>query len=573
MSSKSLISATKSKLNPSVNIKADARQVKNDDGAFVFTVDDFSRLRRFLIIGTTKNYYRSEDKLSSEAIALFDRCLAEDGVRFVETIKQVSDNNSAPKVDYTLFALAYALSNGKVEKDGKSPTKAAAEAAFTSVVRTGTHMLQFTDCLKAISGRSAVKRRTLASWYLSKDVDKLAYQVLKYANREGWTHRDVLRFVHVKPTSPKMEQLFSYLVNKDATLEDGTPKYKHVEGVIPMLDGVLKVKALEGQKDPFTVISLIGQYNLPHEVLPSSYKNHVAVQAELLKKMPYTATLRNLASYSKSGLLAGNPDSYDNATYKREMKTDESLATLQDSSRKLVVERLQNKEQIKTSRVHPMSILLGLKTYASGHGHRGGSSWQVNDNIVGALDKAFYHALDSIDMVDKSVLIAVDVSPSMDSTVGDTNISNREASAAMAMALMRNFKTVEAVKFAGGLTAMSVSSSMRMDQVLRVMNTSGWGGTNISSVAKYAQDVFKRTGRTFDAIIILTDNDTNGGTHPFAELNNLRKMTGKQVRQVVMAFSASEFTVADPSDSFSMDIPGLDSTSVEVAQRFINGEF
>ena len=36
----------------------------------------------------------------------------------------------------------------------------------------------------------------MTHWYDSKDVGELAYQVVKYQQRDGWSHRDVFRVVH-----------------------------------------------------------------------------------------------------------------------------------------------------------------------------------------------------------------------------------------------------------------------------------------------------------------------------------------------------------------------------------------
>src|SRR3954463_8788306 len=43
-------------------------------------------------------------------------------------------------------------------------------------------------------GRSV--KNAVSDWYLQKNADQLAYQLVKYQNRDGWSHRDVLKLAH-----------------------------------------------------------------------------------------------------------------------------------------------------------------------------------------------------------------------------------------------------------------------------------------------------------------------------------------------------------------------------------------
>ena len=46
-------------------------------------------------------------------------------------------------------------------------------------------------------GFGAALRKAIADWYLSKKPADLAYQLLKYQQRNGLSHRDVLRLIHM----------------------------------------------------------------------------------------------------------------------------------------------------------------------------------------------------------------------------------------------------------------------------------------------------------------------------------------------------------------------------------------
>ena len=137
-------------------------QVANSAGGFAWSVDDWTRLRRFLILGSEGgSYYASEWKLTRENAQAVERCVREDGKRAVEEIVRVSREGRAPKNDPALFALAMAAGVGD------EVTRKAALAALSQVARTGTHLFQFAsfstsrrstaDCS---SGSSAAARPT-----------------------------------------------------------------------------------------------------------------------------------------------------------------------------------------------------------------------------------------------------------------------------------------------------------------------------------------------------------------------------------------------------------------------------
>lgn len=83
--------------------------VRNGAGGHAFAVDDWTRLERFLVLGSEGgSYYASPRALTVENAAAVQRCLAEDGLRAVAAIVAVSEGGRAPKQDPAIFALALA---------------------------------------------------------------------------------------------------------------------------------------------------------------------------------------------------------------------------------------------------------------------------------------------------------------------------------------------------------------------------------------------------------------------------------------------------------------------------------
>src|SRR6187455_2668619 len=113
-------------------------QVPNSAGGFAWAVDDWTRLRRFLVLGSEGgSYYADQWRLTRQNAQAVERCLAADGERTVAEIVQVSEEGRAPKNDPALFALAMAAGVGD-----ERARKAALEA-LPKVARTGTHLFQF----------------------------------------------------------------------------------------------------------------------------------------------------------------------------------------------------------------------------------------------------------------------------------------------------------------------------------------------------------------------------------------------------------------------------------------------
>ncbi|MDE3074732.1 MAG: hypothetical protein KGJ86_04835, partial [Chloroflexota bacterium] len=73
-------------------------QVPNSAGGFAWAVDDWTRLDRFLVLGSEGGtYYIAERQLTRENAQAVERCLAADGPRVVNRSVEISEAGRAPK--------------------------------------------------------------------------------------------------------------------------------------------------------------------------------------------------------------------------------------------------------------------------------------------------------------------------------------------------------------------------------------------------------------------------------------------------------------------------------------------
>src|SRR5688572_29477962 len=121
--------------------------IANSAGGYSFPVDQWERLKRFLVLGSEGgSYYASEQTLTAENAKNVIKCIEADGKRTVATIVEISDGGRAPKNDPAIFALALAAALGD------DTTRKIALDALPQVCRIGTHLFTFVEYIKGMRG-------------------------------------------------------------------------------------------------------------------------------------------------------------------------------------------------------------------------------------------------------------------------------------------------------------------------------------------------------------------------------------------------------------------------------------
>jgi 60 kDa SS-A/Ro ribonucleoprotein len=528
-----------------------------------FTVNDWTRLERFLILGTEGGHYHAsakvelDDKLLASTKSL-ERCIQLDGKRTVELIVNVSEMARAPKNDTAVFALAAAI------KLGNDETRRLAYENLPKVVRTGTHLIQFMQFAKAFKKSGRGLRKAVANWYLTRTADQAAYQMLKYAQRDGMSQADILRLAHAGHYNGHKQEgftaghsaLFKYVVDGELPQDQ--------EGAAPkLLLGFIGAKELgaeiekTGTKDETLVqkaVNYIKQYGLSREMIPTQFLKEKKVWEALLEKMPLTALIRNLGKMTSIELIEKGSD-----------------------VEKTILERLESEEYLKKSRIHPIQILTAMKTYQSGGGHLGKLTWKPNAKVTKALDEAFYKAFINVPKTGLNYYVGVDCSGSMGSCFNGGNIQSIEAAMAMAMCLLHAEDKVHIAGYSAGkrggydsskmMEPLDVSRKMYLTTACQNALKLNWGTTDCGLPYK---DAMAR-GEKYDVFINITDNDHNTGASPKTALAKYRSEVNSEARQIVIGTVNSDFSIADPNDPMSLDISGFDAAIPAIVADFATG--
>jgi 60 kDa SS-A/Ro ribonucleoprotein len=520
--------------------------VANSAGGYTFAVDQWERLQRFLVLGSEGgSYYASEQTLTVENAKNVIKCIETDGKKTVATIVEISDGGRAPKNDPAIFALALAASVGD------DATRKLALDALPQVCRIGTHLFTFVEYIKGLRGWGRGLRRAIGTWYASMDDRQLAYQLVKYRQRNGWTHTDTLRKAHPMPINATQGELYKWVTkNTEATWKDA-PTHPEDDA----LAFIWAFERVQAAADLKTVLYLIQTFDLPREALPTQWLNNSEVWEALLEKMPMTALIRNLGNMSKSGLLVAGSD-----------------------AEKHVVKAVTDANALRKARIHPIAVLSALRVYAGGTALKGGNrshyfdyatiqsnqDWTPAAKVIDALDTAFELAFQSIEPTNKSTMLALDVSGSMGAGMiaGVPGLNPREGSAAMAMVTARTEPNYMFTAFSHQMVPLNISAKMRLDNVISTISGLNFGATDCALPMIYA---LKKKLKVETFVVF-------GTPHPVQALNEYRQQMGIGAKLIVVGMISNGFTIADPDDGGMLDVVGFDSSAPAVMADFARGK-
>lgn len=513
------------------------RQKANSAGGYVFQVSDEVKIHRFLVLGTTGGtYYTGEAELTKANADVVLAAARDRGKWLAEEAVEISTAGRAPKQNPAIFALAAVAGLGDLE------ARQFALNVLPMVCRTGTALFTFARYVEQFRGWGPTLTRAVANWYLNRPVDDVAYQAVKYRQRDGWSHRDLLRLAHPKTDDAAQNALFRWIVGGELDVRENGP----LPGLVAAFT---HAQTLTGS----ALTDLIANYPLSWEMLPDASRTPEVWRALIRKGMPQTALIRQLPTLTRLGVL----------------DDPEILAR--------VSEQLQNTYRLTKARVHPVNVLVAQKTYAAGHSMRGDSTWEPKRQIVDALDMAFYAAYGAVEPANKRTLIALDISGSMSYTpISGMPLTPREASAALALVTMVTEPSVDVVGFSGdtyryestAIKELSISPRQRLDDVVRSISDLPFGVTDCALPMTWALE----KGRSYDSIFVYTDNESWAGPiHPHQALARYRERTGINTRFAAVAMTATDYSVADPADPGTLDVAGFDSAVPNLLSDFSAG--
>jgi 60 kDa SS-A/Ro ribonucleoprotein len=616
-------------------------QIANNAGGYSFALPLEQEWMRYLIIGSKSDngsFYQCGGTIATTIsrcimAAVLSPTTCE---HLIRDIVDVSVNARAPKQEMTMMSLAAAI---VFPPDNKC--KAQALAAINQVCRIPTHLFMLVQYIRDLSqdkarpGKGFGKgvRRALTEYYTSRGGLELAVLVTKYKNREGWTHEDLISLLHINPANMKDDGgrlVLEWIMKKDKPERkiDANPAKGIVETVLPakmerveflarlmaipttdragagaeeskgfmktivsaigsvmggggssgvigsgivigegedkkvaedplvatarFLKALIDMAKTGEKKDATTAIAIMEQNKkIQREHLPTELLNTPQIWNSLLSGMGMTALVRNLGKLSQVGIMSTRAPE--------------------------IIKMLNDPKAVKESMIHPLQVLVGMKTYSQGKGDLGSMTWAPNSYIIVALSTTFRQAFGNITPTGKRFMIGLDVSGSMTMSMcaGAKNITPREGSVAMAMMTLHTegAQNVHIYGFSNVFYSFNgkIRPEMTIQEAIRATDVP-FGATDCALPMTEALKMYMNDGVGIDVFCVYTDNETYAPTmHPQVALEEYRRVTGIDAKLIVVGMVANQLTIADPKDKNTLNLAGFDTSTPELISMFVRG--
>jgi 60 kDa SS-A/Ro ribonucleoprotein len=520
----------------------ESEMIQGQSGGYMFDGGIWTMVRRCLILGTaTDQFYSGKVELTGQFVDVLKQAIAENPKRVADEILYASDghavNNHAPILALVLLSMG-----------DRPDAKQAFRDIFQQVVRTGSHFHEWVSYTKQLRGIGRTVREVAQSWLLRDDVKWLAYQMLKYQQRMGFSFKDELRLFKPKPQTDKQKFLFEWASGKAherksnlALQSENAPIPKWVGGqydleIIQWYEW-LKLNPSQGKK-------AVHEGGLTHEMVTPICSMDTDVWQALFEQMPIGALLRNLGSLTEIGVIRF--DKIEN------LNRIESILT--------------STERLKKGRIHPIDVLKALKTYES-NGRLGKSSktWQKVDRVMDILENALSLSFETMEPTGKVFLHAVDISGSMswiaDSTIG---LKASEIAATMALSTAKAEQNYIIRGFSTEFKDLGITASDSFASACQKTSSQTFGGTDAAVAYQWAI----ANNIKVDVFCFWTDSESWAGlVHPSQALAQYRKRVNPHAKAIYTSINSNQITLVDPKDPLSFDFGGFDPSIPKAIQE------
>ena len=319
------------------------------------------------------------------------------------------------------------------------------------------------------------------------------------------------------------------------------------------LKALIELAKTGEKKDAATAVALMEKNKkIQREHLPTELLNTPQIWNTLLSGMGMTALVRNLGKLSQVGVASTRS---------------------QD-----IIKMLTDPKSVKDSKVHPLQVLVGMKTYSQGKGDLGSMTWTPNSYITTALSTTFRQSFGNITPTGKRYMLGLDVSGSMSSFMcaGAKNITPREGSVAMALMTLyaEGAENVHIYGFSNTFYNFNgkVRPDMTVQDAIKATDVP-FGATDCALPMTEALKMYRQNGIVFDVFCVYTDSETYAPTvHPQVALEVYRKETGIDAKLIVVGMTSNCLTIADPKDKNTLNLAGFDTSTPELISMFVRGE-
>jgi 60 kDa SS-A/Ro ribonucleoprotein len=236
-----------------------------------------------------------------------------------------------------------------------------------------------------------------------------------------------------------------------------------------------------------------------------------------------------------------------------------------------IVESIADTEWLRKGRIHPAQIFLA-KQNASVIPRA--SVWDAPtrrdptfpQSVLNALESAFYKSFDNLQGTDKRIMLAIDVSGSMSSSIAGMSVTAAEWAALMAMVTLRQAPHAEVYGFSANFINLGITAYDSMEDVMRKTADKNFGGTNCALPLTYATE----QNMKFDAFVVYTDSETYSLGYVPSTLQKYRASSGVQdAKLIISATEANNITIGDGNDPNTLGVCGVSASAPKAIENFM----
>jgi 60 kDa SS-A/Ro ribonucleoprotein len=532
--------------------------------ATVFATD--LTLEQMCTIGTTSNGEDAKFEFMHCVMMPILSNLVEQNqlAKVVPLIEKLAVEKQTRCMDIIIFALAFCSRADDVV------VRQSAFAAVQTICTTPAMLYQFAGFSKTmhstkVNGRSMGRgqgrgfRRAIRTWFMNQTPYDLIYNITKGGNRHNWSARDLVRVAHIstRKCSTAMALALQWIVHPEKAVRT-QPFKSQTHDYARLADFITALTFLRTQCRELSppvlerVVAIMRTHNLTREHLPMHFLAQPTIWAVLVERMPFTTLLNNLGTLSKHQLLQKGTATGTHVTA-----------------------RLRDKNVLRASDLHPMTVLTALLQYEVGCAYQSSARWDVEEHVVEALNEAMdYTFLQEITLdPDNPIMIGLDISNSMQARLPGLSTSMGNAAAALTTTILRKTKDSTVLAFVNQGTLLKIGTDPTFYKV-----KAGTVGFEVSRTNCALPMIIAMEQRIVaSAFVVITDTVKNCGTiscgQALRAYNDEMGLVGKQkAKLIVLSMAEEKFTIAEEGNPDMLDIVGFDRSSSTRIFEFIRGK-
>jgi 60 kDa SS-A/Ro ribonucleoprotein len=482
--------------------------------------------------------YNVDDK-NALAIYVSTGCL--NGTYYTDAKTQLEELKSIIKGCDSQFIAKAAVYGHRVAKMKDLPAYMLAELTaryknellsevFNSVISNTKMLRNYVQIVRSgVLGRKSFgtrPKKLIQTWLNSRDVDRLFYDSVGDSPSLG----DVIKLTRPKPTNKKQETLYRYLIGKELENKRNLPS---------LLKSFEDFKAKKTTEVPAVDFRRLTSLGLTTEQW-----------TEIGYNSPWNMLRMNLNTFLRHGCF--NDKKF----------TDYAAKTLADS------------KLIRQALIFPYQLFTAFKNVDA----------SVPQSVKNALQEAMEVATRNVPNYNKSVVVAVDTSGSMQSPVtghrgtATSKVTCCDVAALIASSILRSNKETAVVPFDTGVKNVTLNPFDSVMTNTAKLSLNG-GGTDCSSALRHLNSENHRA----DLVIYVSDNESwytpnqttmygwsSGKQTAMVEQWNKFKEKNRKAKLICIDLTPNR-TVQVPGNKDVLNVAGMSNDIFRVIENFSNG--